>query len=274
MTYWKNKVVVITGGSDGLGLHIAIEFAKHNATVIIASRNEERLKQATANASEDNLRLDWSVVDVTSDQSVQRCVAEIAKKHGQIDVWVNNVGKSARTSLRDCDVEQYRDLMELNFYSAVRCSLAVLPLLEQTAGNLVNIGSLASKTGWPNVAPYATSKHALAAFHHQLRIEGPAKVNYLHVCSGPIQRATTESEDRYDAKSKGLDDAAARPGGGVKLRGIPPEKLAAKIVLACRRRRIELIVPWHVRILFVVAQISPTLGDWILRKSKSKSSSK
>ena len=225
-----------------------------------------------ASAKEDNLQLNWFVLDVTDDQSVSRCVAEIAKKHGQIDVWVNNVGKSARTNLKDCDVEQYRDLMELNFYSAVRCSLAALPQLEKTAGHLVNIGSLASKTGWPNVAPYATSKHALAAFHHQLRIEGPAQVNYLHVCSGPIQRSTADAQpdDRYDAKAKGLGEAASRPGGGVKLKGIPPEKLAAKIVRACQRRRSELIVPWYVRFLFVLAQISPTLGDWILRKSKGK----
>jgi short-subunit dehydrogenase len=266
MDEWRNKVVVITGGSQGFGFELAVFFAQVKATVVITARDSGRLKSAIESANALGVRLNYQPIDVTSDDSVATGIRVIIERFGRIDVWVNNVGKSARTKVLECPMETYRDLMELNFFSAVRCTRAVLPYLEQTAGHLVSIGSLASKTGWPFVAPYATSKHALAAFHHQLRLEGPDQVNYLLVCPGPIARK--DAGQRYAAQAQNLDSAAAQPGGGVKLRGIPPQKLAAKIESYCRRRKAELVVPGYSRILFAISQLFPGLGDWVLRRSR------
>jgi short-subunit dehydrogenase len=142
--------------------------------------------------------------------------------------------------------------------------MAVLPMLAKSSGSLVNIGSLASKTAWRNMSPYSASKHAMAAFNHQIRLEAPANVHCLLVCPGPIQRP--DAGTRYADQTGKLDAAAAQPGAGVKLKGIPPEKLAQQIESATRRRKKELIVPGYTRILFGLMQLSPTLGDWILRK--------
>ena len=156
-------------------------------------------------------------------------------KHGRIDLLVNNVGKSTRTELLNCTVEQYADFMEMNLYSAIRCTLATMDALTATSGQVVNIGSLASKTGWPKVAPYAVSKHGLAAFSHQLRLEGPENVNCLHVCPGPIRR--DDSGTRYESQAEGMSDSVAQPGAGVKLKGIDPDYLAQKIVRCCEKRK-------------------------------------
>lgn len=268
MAQWKNNTVVVTGGSDGLGREIALNFARHEAQVFILARNETRLRQVTDKARAEGLSVDWVVADVTDDQSVSNSINEIILRSGAIDVWINNVGKSTRVALTACGVEDYQKQMEINFYSSVRCTLAVLPHLEETSGQLVNIGSLACKTGWPFVAPYSVSKHALAAFNHQLRLEGPKNVNYLLVCSGPVQRP--DSGQRYESQAGGLPESASRPGGGVKLRGIPPEKLAEKIERSCRRRKQELVVPGYARIAFALAQLSPRLGDLLLNRSKGK----
>ncbi len=268
MSFWQSKVVVLTGGSGGFGFELAQMFAGKEATVVIVARDEKRLSTAVELAAAEDLQLHSQIVDVTDDDSVNRAVSEIVARHGRIDVWVNNVGKSTRTSVMDCGLDQYRDLMEINFYSAIRCALAVQEHLENSSGHLVNIGSLASKTGWPFVAPYATSKHALAAFNHQLRLEGPRNVHYLLVCPGPIQRA--DAGKRYESEAKRLDPAASQPGGGAKLKGISPAKLAEKIENSLRKRRPELVVPGYAKILFSVAQLFPSFGDFVLRKSRKK----
>jgi short-subunit dehydrogenase len=268
MGKWNKKVVVVTGGSEGLGHALAMAFASGGAKSVLIARDESRLRAATQLASQSGLDVDWLVGDVTDDQSVTGAFNEIIKRYGRIDVLVNNVGRSTRARFNQCTVDAYKDLIEINFYSAVRCTLAALDHLAASSGQVVNIGSLAAKTGWPNVAPYSVSKHALAAFSHQMRIEGPANVNCLFVCTGPIQR--TDASERYDDQMEGLDAAARAPGAGVNLKGIPPEKLARKIVRFCEFRRKELVIPFYTRILFAISQLSPTVGDFLLRRSTKK----
>ncbi len=268
MANWKNKVVVVTGGSEGLGQTIGVEFSAQGAHTVLLARSEDRLQAAVELARSSGLTVDYIVADVTQDSEVESAIERVIKKYQRIDVWINNVGKSTRIRFEDCGVEAYKDLIEVNFYSAVRCTLAVLKHLSASSGQVVNIGSLASKTGWPNVAPYSASKHALSAFCHQMRLEGPANVNCLHVCTGPIQR--DDSGARYQEQAATMDEVAAQPGAGVKLKGIQPQWLAAKIVRACEKRKSELVVPGYSRILFAISQLSPSLGDFLLRRSSKK----
>jgi short-subunit dehydrogenase len=132
---------------------------------------------------------------------------------------------------------------------------------------VVNIGSLAAKSAARWVGAYPATKHAVAAYSQQLRLElGPAGLHVLLVCPGPIERQT---ERLYPLE--GLEDVperARRPGAGVRLRAIAPERLAAAILRATERRRPELVVPGRARLLFVLAQLFPRLGDWlVLRKT-------
>lgn len=265
MGSWQGKVVLVTGGSGGLGLSIGCAFSKAGATAVLLSRDEEKLKKVCELKARSNIELHWIQGDVTSDSSIEAAVQGTLMKHGRIDLLVNNVGKSTRTELLNCTVEQYADFMEMNLYSAIRCTLATMDALTATSGQVVNIGSLASKTGWPKVAPYAVSKHGLAAFSHQLRLEGPENVNCLHVCPGPIRR--DDSGTRYESQAKGMSDSVAQPGAGVKLKGIDPDYLAQKIVRCCEKRKRELVVPWHAKLLFSMTQLSPRIGDYLLRKS-------
>lgn len=270
MANWTNKVVVVTGGSSGLGRAIAAEFKGVGAQVVCLARDQQKLTAAVDELSQSGEKVGAVVADVTDDASVIAAVTEIRQRHGQIDLWVNNVGRSLRIALTDAQVADYQALMEINFLSAVRCSLAALPELDRTSGHLVNIGSLASKTGWPLVAPYATSKHALAAYHHQLRLEGPRSVHYLFVCPGPIRRA--DAATRYADQASKLPsqpDHAAKPGAGVKLKGIAPEKIATQIRIGCEKRKADIVIPGKARIAFALAQLSPWLGDYLLKKFSS-----
>ncbi|MDE0935784.1 MAG: SDR family NAD(P)-dependent oxidoreductase [Mariniblastus sp.] len=265
MGSWQGKVVIVTGGSGGLGLAIGCAFSQAGATVVLLSRNEEKLRSVCELRAKSSIHLDWVLGDVTSDSSIEAAVESTLKKHGRIDLLVNNVGKSTRVELLNCSVGQYAELMEMNLYSAIRCTLATMDALKATSGQVVNIGSLASKTGWPKVAPYSVSKHGLAAFSHQLRLEGPQNVSCLHVCPGPIRR--DDAGTRYDAQASEMAESVAQPGAGVKLKGIDPDVLARKIVRQCERRKPELVIPWHAKILFTITQLSPKIGDFLLMRS-------
>ena len=103
--------------------------------------------------------------------------------------------------------------------------------------------------------------------HHQLRLEGPESIHYLFVCPGPIRR--DDSGHRYAAEAAKLPQEAARPGAGVKLKGIPPEEIANRIRTACERRKADLVLPGKARLAFALAQLSPRLGDYLLKKFSS-----
>lgn len=265
MGSWQGKVVLVTGGSGGLGLAIGCAFSQAGATVVLLSRNAEKLQEICELKAELSISLHWIEGDVTSDSSIEAAVQGVLEQHGRIDLLVNNVGKSTRVELLNCSVDQYAEFMEMNLYSAIRCTFATMDALKATSGQVVNIGSLASKTGWPKVAPYSVSKHALAAFSHQLRLEGPSNVSCLHVCPGPIRR--DDSGIRYGSQLEGMASSVGQPGAGVKLKGIDPDFLAQKIVRQCERRKPELVIPWHAKILFSIIQLSPKLGDFLLRRS-------
>ena len=268
MPSWKEKVVVVTGGSKGLGIAIARQFGMAGARVVCLARGQDQLNSVVQTLKSDHaINVSSVCADVTDDSSVIAAINAIKESHGSIDVWVNNVGKSLRIALTEAVVLDYSDLMEINFYSAVRCTGAVLPELERSGGSLVNIGSLASKTGWPYVSPYAATKHALAAYHHQLRLEGPEAVHYLLVCPGPIRR--DDSQTRYAAQTCGLPQEVAQPGAGVKVKGIDADLLAKRIRQACEQRKLEIVMPAKARIAFALSQLSPWLGDQLLKRFNS-----
>ena len=112
------------------------------------------------------------------------------------------------------------ELLDLNFFAMVRCTRAAAPLLLESGGHIVNIGSLAAKSASRYVGAYPVSKHAVAAYSHQLRLElGPQGVHVLLVCPGPLTRP--DAGQRYDKQAKDLPEAVRQPGGGVKVKTIP-----------------------------------------------------
>lgn len=265
MSYWQDKVVLVTGGSAGLGRAIAARFAARGAKVVVAALDDGLLEPAAESlraAGGDAVAI---AADITCQQQVDTLLERAVEHFGRLDVLVNNAGRSARRDVLDTTPEQFQELWELNFLALVRCTRAAMPHLLASKGHLVNIGSLAAKTVSRYLGAYPVSKHAVAAYSHQLRLElGPKGVHVLLVCPGPLARE--DAGRRYDRQAAGLPESARKPGGGVKLKGISPDYLAGRILAACERRRAELVVPAKARLLFAVSQLWPSLGDWIIRR--------
>lgn len=265
MTPASKQVVLITGGSAGLGRAIALAFAKRGAKLVLVARDAARLEEAAADVIATGSEVLTVTADITRDEDVRRMLDETIARFGRLDVLVNNAGKSARGKLLDVSLDDYRALWELNFLSLVRCTQAAAPHLIASKGHIVNIGSLASKSASRYIGAYATSKFPVAAFSQQLRLELAGDgVHVLLVCPGPIQREDAGS--RYGDEMATLPESAKKPGAGVKIKGLRPEAVAERIVRAVERRELELVLPPKARLLFAISAWSPAWGDWIIRK--------
>lgn len=260
---WRDKVVLITGGSAGFGLALANAFAQAGAKLVLVARDAERLEAAAAPLRAQGVDVMVVAADVTRDDDVARMIQATIEHCGRLDVLVNNAGRSSRGRLLETPLDEFRAQWELNFLALVRCTLAAAPHLIASRGHVVNIASLAAKSASRFLGAYATSKFPVAAFSQQLRLElAEDGVHVLLVCPGPLRRDDTAP--RYEASN--LPASASKPGAGVKLRGIDPQRLAARVVAACQRRDLELVAPLKARLLFAVSQLSPRLGDWIIGK--------
>jgi uncharacterized protein len=265
MAFWQDKVVLVTGGSSGLGRVIAEAFADAGAKLAVVGLEAEAVRQTVDEmqaAGHDVLGLPG---DITRQEDVDRLFAKAVDHFGRLDVLVNNAGRSMRGKVLDTTPEQFRELMELNLIALVRCTRAAVPHLLRQRGHVVNIGSLAAKSAARWVGAYPTTKFAVAAYSQQLRLElGPQGLHVLLVCPGPIQR-----KDSRLYPLEGLEDvpeSARRPGAGVQVHAISPQWLGQAILRACERRRPELVVPGKARLLFAISQLWPSLGDWIVRR--------
>jgi NAD(P)-dependent dehydrogenase (short-subunit alcohol dehydrogenase family) len=273
MSYWRGKRAVVTGGSAGLGRAIAKTLIEHGARVMIVGRRQEALDVALGElksaAVGDAVGLS---ADVTKPEDVNRLASRVQSAWGGLDMLCHCAGRSMRGTALGTSPEEYRDMWETNFLSAVLCTQAFAESLINGRGHLVLIGSLASKVAAGYLGAYPSSKFPLAALAQQLRIETEQRgLHTLLVCPGPIRRDAAEpSNSRYrESATTDVPAKAHRPGGGAKVRSIDPYWLSGKILTACERRRAELVVPWMPRLLFAATQISPRFGDWMLRRMTS-----
>lgn len=269
MSHWHGKTALVTGASQGLGVHVARAFLRAGANVVICAREEQTLESTAetlrATAIADSGALLAVSADVTDDRAVESLVETSTEQFGRLDVLVNNAGRSARGRLADTSPEAVRDLMEINLLGTIRCTLKALPHLLDSRGSVVNIGSLAGKAAARYMGGYPVTKFAVTAYSQQLRLElGPQGLHVLLVCPGPIAR--DESSPPRNATLDTVPDNARRPGGGAKVKLLRPEVLARDILNACQARKPELVYPARARLLFALQQLSPKLGDWVLKR--------
>jgi uncharacterized protein len=267
MDFWINKVVLVTGGSSGLGRIIAETFAQAGAKVVIAALEADAVTRVAAEMKSAGFDVIGIQADITQQVDVDRLFAQTMERFGKLDVLVNNAGRSMRGKVLDTTAEQFRDLLELNFIALVRCTREAVPHLLKERGHVINIGSLASKSAARWVGAYPASKFAVAAYSQQLRLElGSSGLHVLLVCPGPVERKDARLYPLEGMES--LPERARGPGAGVETKAISPQRLAQSILRACERRRPELVMPGYARMLFAISQLWPSLADWIvLRKT-------
>jgi uncharacterized protein len=262
----KQLSAIVTGGTAGLGLVIARTLAERGYSVTISGRDSSRLLDGVARlqSTVSGASIGSHCGDATSPIDASTMVADHVDRFGGLDVLVNVVGQSDRGRIDRLTVDRLRELIDVNVVASLVCAQAALPELTARKGTIVNIGSLASRVAPGYLGGYVIAKHALAGMTRQLRIEClESGVHVGLVCPGPIQRDDAGTRYTID-ESAGIPASAAKPGGGAKIKGLPPEQVAAAVLRCIERREIEIVLPWKVRILLMLQTIAPRLADrWL-----------
>ncbi|WP_202078610.1 SDR family NAD(P)-dependent oxidoreductase [Caldalkalibacillus salinus] len=190
MVHLKDKYVVITGSSSGLGIAIAEEVLKRGGAPFLMARSTEKL--ATVSKELENKYdqpVPYTTVDVANYKQVQCAFNEVFERVPHIDVLINNAGFGAFQLFEEADVTQFEDMINVNYLGAVYCVQQVLPhMIENQTGHIINIASQAGKVATPKSSAYTASKFALIGFTNSLRLELIKKnIHVTAINPGPIR---------------------------------------------------------------------------------------
>ena len=243
----RGKVVVITGGSRGLGLEIARAFGRHGAHLVLASRNADELQSALGFLEKEQAIANGStaltvVCDVTEPEQCTRLFQQAIQRYGRVDVLVNNAGIIDIAPFQDQPLRTFEDSMRTNFFGSLHTIQAVLSHMQKRGdGAIVNIASVGGKIGVPHMLPYVASKHALVGFSAGLRAElSGTGVSVTTVCPG-LMRTGSHGHAKFggnaDAEYRWFSLGATMPGISASARSA-----ARKIYNATVDRRAEVTI--------------------------------
>lgn len=244
----KDKVVIITGASSGIGEALARKFAAGGSLLVVAARRIDRLT-----ALKEELRGTEVLVvqaDVTDAVDCQNLVNAAVERFGRIDILINNAGISMRSIFEEVELDVIRRVMDVNFWGTVYCTKFALPHLLQVKGSVVGVISIAGHVGLPGRTGYAASKFAVRGFLDTLRIENLKKGLHVLVAAPGF----TASEVRLSAlNAKGLQQGESPRDEGKMMSA---ETCADHIYKAVRKRKRELILT------FVEGKLTVFLGKF------------
>ena len=226
----EDKVVVITGGSQGVGYGCAIQFARAGAHVAVVARGLARAEEAAATIRSLGREAHAIRADVTRDEDIERAVAETLAHFGRVDVLVNNVGGrrgKPEGRLLDSGPESWRRTLELNLYSVLACTQAFARAMidSKTPGAIVNVGSVAGFKASPGLAPYGAAKAGLVQLTKTLGLElAPYGIRVTAVAPGMVD---TESLRAYLDAEALAERSKSVPAGRIAT----PEDIGKVVVL-------------------------------------------
>lgn len=255
----KNKVILITGASSGIGFACAVLALQHEAKVILMSRtiSSKRIEFLGFGIDEKNMLL--LDVDVTDFNAVQLAVDKSLSHFGQIDVLISNAGISMRALFKDTDLKVLHSLMDVNFWGTVHLVKAVLPsMLKRDDGSIVAISSIAGYIGLPARTGYSASKFAIIGFMNTLRIE----LLNTGIHCGILSPGYTNSNIRKTALNERGIAQAETPLNENKL--MSAESVAQEIFAVVLMRRRERVLSFEGKASYWLRNIIPGFLDRII----------
>lgn len=235
MKDFKNKIVWITGASDGIGKEMAIQMAKEGAKIILTARNIEKL-----NAVKDSLdgNEHWVYpMDLLNVDTIPQTVNDVLEKIGSVDILVNNAGISQRSLAKDTLIDVDRKIMELDYFAVATLTKSVLPQMQKKkSGHIIAISSVAGKMGVPMRTAYCAAKHAVIGFMDALRAEIHAdNINVMVVTPGSVKTNISVNALEGDGKKHNVTDPLIE-------NGIPVEVCVQKIIKGIKNNTPELLI--------------------------------
>jgi dehydrogenase/reductase SDR family protein 7B len=260
----KDKVVVITGGSSGIGRALAETFGKQGSRIFITGRNAEELDKTVNDLRKANIDIHALQADVSKEEDNQKMAQEALRVFGRIDILINNAGISMRALFEDVDIKVVKKVMDINFYGVLYATQACLPEIIKNSGSIVGISSIAGYRGLPGRTGYSASKFALNGFLEVLRTELLYKnVHVLTACPG-----FTASNIRKRALTK--DGSAQGESPRQEKKMMTAEECAQHIYQATLKRRKILILTSQGKLTVWLNKLFPGWLDKLVYKTMAK----
>ncbi len=278
---WRDRRVIVAGGTAGFGLVLARHLARAGARVVIVGRSSGSVRaalEACERAGESTAAIHGIAADLGRAGEGNRVADETLRLLGGIDDLFCCVGRSGRARMLDTTDDLLRDYLTANLFAATEITRATAPDIAAARGHVVFIGSLAGKIVMPFMGPYCVANSALAAYADAVRIElAPRGGHVLLVSPGPIRRqaddpAADRAAGRYaeEAAAAGLPPTAAAAGGTTSLEQLDPDRLAAEVLAACANNAYELVVPRKVGLLAGLIEWFPHWGRRLLARATTR----
>lgn len=219
----KNKVVIVTGASKGIGRAAAKLLAAHGAQVVLAARSEEQLA-ALEREIPGSYRL---TTDLRKPEDIHNLIQKTLEKFGRIDLLVNNAGQGMYGSVEHADIAGYRAIMELNVMAVLAAMQEVIPVMRKQGGGMIlNVSSRVSKSYFPNLGPYASTKYALNA----LSLTARAELAPDHIIVSVLHPKMTATDFGKNASGGHPDIVALYKNPARAMEVDSPEKVADKML--------------------------------------------
>lgn len=256
---FKNKIVLITGASSGIGRQTAIEFAKLGANVVLVARRKDKLEQVEDELKKFQTSTLVYQCDVSKKDQVEQMSKTVLEKFNSVDVLVNNAGFAIYGSVSDLSIDEIESQIKTNYFGMIYCIKNFLPsMLEKKSGHIVNVASVAASFGLPGIASYCASKFAMLGFSEGLKHELKDTGVGITVVSPIMVRTDFFDHPSFD-----------------KMPQYSPTSLSSKtvakaILKAANSPRLEIIVPSVVRGAVWLKNTFPYFINHILGKSFKK----
>ena len=249
---FHGKVALITGGSRGLGLVLARHLAAEGARVIICARDQEELERARQDLHSRGADVFATSCDLRVREDVNRMIARILERYGQIDLLVNSAGIISVGPLEEMTLEDFTGAMNLNFWSGVFATLSVVPeMRKRKTGRIVNITSIGGKIAVPHLLPYSASKFAFFGFSRGLRSELIKDGIVVTTVVPGLMRTGSPRNANFKGKNR-LEHAWFSVSDSLPFISMDADHAAQQILNACKRGEVEITLTGAARAAVVL----------------------
>lgn len=260
----KDKVVIVTGATSGIGEACAFVFGKEGAKVVITGRSSEKLKLTVQKLQNAGIEVTSILADAGSEADNQRMSEEVLAQFGTIDILINNAGISMRALFQDLDLQVFKTVMDINFYGTVYATKFCLPAILKSKGSIIGVSSINGFRGTPARTAYTASKFAMNGFFEALRTEiMNSGVHVLVACPG-----FTSSNIRNNALKADGTRQGESPRDENEM--MTAEEVAEAILKATLKRKRDLILTGQGKLVVWLNKWFPAIMDGIVYRQMAK----